>query len=91
MILSLYDLILVGALVLKGFCKEDCKGLPQMLEKRILNRNLRKVHMGMEDSSWTNLKRGMTGNKSEIKPQSRTVGDKRISESLEEKVTVFKA
>lgn len=46
-ILNLYDLVLVEARVLKGLCKEDCKAT----EKRILNRNVAKVQMGMEDSS----------------------------------------
>lgn len=66
-ILNLYNLVLVGAFVLKGCSREDCKGLPQILEKRILNRNVGEVQMGMENSSWANLKRVMTENKSEIK------------------------
>lgn len=38
-ILNLCDLVLGGDLVSKGFCKEGCKGLLQILEKRFLNRN----------------------------------------------------
>lgn len=54
-ILDLYDLVMDGALVLKGLCKEGSKVRE---EKWNLNRNLGKVQMGVKDSSWVNLKKG---------------------------------